>query len=394
MRNSVMPMLLVMMVGLVAYVALRSDNLPGINGPDLHPNIFRLPKKDKFHVDSAVVTSTNQVQLDGQPPANRGESWRVVLVVAKDRHALTRSTVLGLGEQLTRHGCIAIFAPVDAQAFPMGVSRVITIATDESAGPAQIPTVLGGEARATMRVTTQLARLPEQHPAAPLLPHPEGPLAATLTITHHTAAQSGVAGWPNWWAALGRGLADTVVTQLAPGGLPPVVDGQTRKLLTTLIPLADWGTALPQPPTTERLRWDFAFQEALVRGWVGHVTGLTVLDRSGVEKPTIDQLLERMTAGKWEPVVLTSSESSGTRLFTRSHEGRTEWFSITSREAGWAVAWWQERSGAPDLLAEWATAAAAGDQSSARLLHAHRECPALPKHLQDAARSALERLSK
>lgn len=390
MRNSVMPMMLVMVVGIVAFFALRSDNQPGINGPDLHPNIFRLPKKDKFHVDSAMVTSTNQVQAEGQPPANRGESWRVVLVVAKDRHALTRSTVLGLGEQLTRHGSIAIFAPVDAPAFPMGVSRVIAIATDESTGATTMPTTLGGEARAIVRVTTQLARLPEQHPAAPLLPHPEGPLAATLTITHHTAAQVGVAGWPHWWAALGRGLADTVVTHLAPGGLPPVVDGETRKLLPTMMPLADWGTALSLPPTTERLRWDFAFQEPLVRGWVGHVTGLTSPDRSGVEKPTIDQLLARMSSGKWEEVVLTDARAGGTRLFSRSHEGQTEWFGIAAREAGWSVTCWQERSGMPVLFAEWAKAAAKGDQGAKRLLHAHRECPALPEDLKDTARTALD----
>jgi hypothetical protein len=196
MRNSVMPMVLVMVVGLLAWGALRSDNQPGINGPDIHPNIFRLPKKDKFHVDSAVLQSTNQVQVAGQVPANLGESWRVVLVVAKDRHALTRSVVLGLGEQLTAHGCIAIFAPLDAPAFPMGVSRVITIATAE---PAKIPTVLGGEAQATLHVSTRLARLPAGHPAASLLPHPEGALAADLTITHHTAAApAGPTGGRPW----------------------------------------------------------------------------------------------------------------------------------------------------------------------------------------------------
>ncbi|MBA3697737.1 MAG: hypothetical protein H0W78_02560 [Planctomycetes bacterium] len=388
MRNSVMPMILVMVVGLLAWGALRSDNQPGIHGPDIHPNIFRLPKKDKFHVDSAVLQSTNQVQVAGQIPANLGESWRVVLVVAKDRHALTRSTVLGLGERLTAHGCIAIFAPLDAPAFPMGVSRVITIATDETA---KIPTVLGGEAQATVHVNAHLARLPQDHPAAPLLPHPEGALAADLTITHHTAAQGEVAGWANWWAALGRGLADTAITHLAPGGLPPVVDAATRKWLPTMRPLADWGAALPPPPTTERLRWDFAFQEPLVRGWIGHVTGLTSPDRSGVEKPTLDQLIERMNAGKWEAVGAT-----GVRVFSRkqSPEALSEWFSITSTEHGWSVAWWQERSGAPALLADWATAAATGDQSAAHLLHAHRDCPVLPAELRDAARTALDGVKK
>ena len=43
----------------------------------------------------------------------------------------------------------------------------------------------------------------------------------------------------------------------------------------------------------------------------------------------------------------------------------------------------------PDLLNEWATAAKAGDRGAARLLHAHRNCPALSKELQDAARQPI-----
>lgn len=396
MRNSVMPVILVVAMVVAVVLAMRTESKPGLNGPDLHPGIFRLPKKDKFHVDSATLTSTNQVRQDGQSPADRGESWRVVLVVAKDRHPLTRSTVLGLGERLTAHGAITIFAPVDAPAFPLGVSRVISVTTEE----AQIPGTLGGEARATLRVSSHLARLPAGHPAAPLLPHPEGTPGTVFTITHHTAAQTGIAGWPSWWAAIGRGIAGTVLATLAPAGPAAVVDAtvetERSRWLPTLMPLADWGSALTQPPTTDRLRWDFAFQEPLVRGWVGHVTGLTAPDRGGVEKPTLDQLLERMSAGKWEEAALTSTEPAGARVFSRKPgpEALSEWFSITAADNGWSVAWWQERSGAPALIAEWAKAAAAGDQGAARLLHAHRECPLLPAELRDAARTALDGVKK
>ena len=396
MRNSVMPVILVVVMVVAVVLAMRTESKPGLNGPDLHPGIFRLPKKDKFHVDSATLTSTNQVKQDGVSPANRGESWRVVLVMAKDRHPLTRSTVLAIGESLTGHGTITIFAPVDAPVFPLGISRVIAVTTQD----AQIPPTLGGEAKATLRVSSQLAGLPLGHPAAPLLPNAEGTTGTVLTITHHTAAQTNVAGWPNWWAALGRGVAGTVLDTLAPGGPAAVVDAtvetERRKWLPTLVPLADWGSALTQPPTTERLRWDFAFQEPLVRGWVGHVTGLTAPDRSGVEKPTLDQLLERMNVGKWEEAAMTTTASSGVRVFSRkaTPEALTEWFSITSVENGWTVAWWQERSGAPALIADWAKAAASGDQSAARLLHAHRDCPVLPAELRDAARTALDGVKK
>jgi hypothetical protein len=389
MRNSVMPMILVLVVVVAAMLLLRSESKPGLNGPDLFPGIFRLPKQDKFHVDSAVLASTNRIEADGAVPANRGEAWRVVQVAAKDHHALTRSVVLGLGEQLTGHGCVTLMAPVDAPAFPMGVARIITVATEQ----AEIPAELGGPAQATVRITSRLARLSDGHPAATLLPHPEGPTATAFTIVHHTPAATGVAGWPNWWAALGRGLAAAAVAHLAPGGLPPLVDPQTRAWLPTLAPMADWGTALALAPTTERLRWDFAFQEPLVRGWVGHVTGLTAPDRSGVEKPTLDQLLGRMASGKWEEAGITDQAKPAVRMFTRTVEGRSEWFSIAPREGGWAVACWQERSGIPSLFSDWAKAAAMGDQGAKRLLHAHRECPLLSPAQREAARHALDALA-
>ncbi len=387
MRNSLMPMILVVIVVAVSLALLNSKSNPGLNGPDLQPGIFRLPKKDKFHVDSAALIDEDVVTAEGVPPANRGESWRVVLVMAKDRHPLTRAIVLSLGEKLTSHGCVTIIAPLDAPSFPMGVNRIISVTTTE----AQIPAVLGGEARATVKVTTALARVSTDHPAAPLLPDAEGSSAAAITITHHSRAAAPVQAWSNWWAGSGRNLAGVILERFAPGGLPAVVDQTTRKWLSELTPLSDWGSALTQPPSTDQLKWEFAFQEALVRGWVGTVAGLTITNRSGKEEPTIDQLLNRMKSGSWE-----AAGTTGFQLFTRKHEGRTEWFSIASRTqgVGWSVVWWQERVGMPDLLSEWATAAKAGDRGTARLLYAHRNCPALPKELQDAARQPIPAISE
>ncbi len=387
MRNSLMPLVLVVVVVAVALLALRADDKPGLNGPDVYPGIFRLPKKDKFHVPSAALAITNEVVADGPLPTTHGESWRVVLVMAKDRHPLTRSLMVALGESLTAHGCVTILAPLEAPSFPMGVNRILTLTTEE----AVIPTVLGGEASATLRVTTALARMPDGHPGAALLPHPEGPVAATLTIRHRCAAATGVAAWSNWWAGEGRTLASAIIAACAPGGLPPLVDAQTRTWLPTLMPLSDWGSALSMPPTTDQLRWEFAVQEPLVRGWIGVIPGVTVTSRSGVEEATIDQLLKRMATGKWE-----EAGASGLRLFTRTHERQTEWFSIASRStgSGWSVVWWQERQGMPDLMADWGRAAATGDRTAARLLHAHRDCPALPQELRDAAKATVDGTGK
>jgi hypothetical protein len=387
MRNSLMPMVLVVVVFAISLLALNSKGNPGLNGPDLHPGIFRLPKKDKFHVDSAALTFDDVVTADGMPLANRGESWRVVLVMAKDRHPLTRSIVLSLGEKLTGHGCVTIIAPMDAPTFPMGVNRIISVATAE----AQIPAVLGEAARQRRGHVHCCARVSADHPAAPLLPEAEGSTNAAISIAHHSRATAPVLAWSNWWAGSGRHLAEKILERLAPGGLPAVVDATTRKWLSELTPLSDWGSALAQPPSTDHLKWEFAFQEALVRGWVGAVAGLTITTRSGKEEPTIDQLLKRMKSGSWE-----AAGTAGFQLFTRKHDNRTEWFSIASRTqgVGWSVVWWQERAGMPDLLSEWATAAKAGDRGAARLLHAHRNCPALPKELQDAARQPIPAISE
>ena len=387
MRNTLMPLVMVMVVAVAGMYAMRSQSHPGINGPDIHPGIFRLPKKDKFHVDSAPLTITNEVVVDGQPPANRGESWRVTLVRALDTHAVTRSTVLALGERLTGHGCVTIIAPDDSPSFPMGVSRVLTVATTK----AETPATLGGPARVTVSITSALARLPDGHLAAGLLPDPAGPVRCALSITQQSTADSAPSGWPNWWAALGRSLADETLKRLAADGLPPVTDPTTRTWIAELTPLADWGSALPQPPTTDRLRWEFAFQEHLVRGWVGLMPGLTTSTKNGGEEPTLDQLTRRMQSGGWQ-----EAGAAGARVYSRTHEGRSEWFSISEAvgAVGWRVAWWQERPAMGDLFTSWSESATKGDRGAARLLYAHREAPVLPEALRAAARSALGGASK
>jgi hypothetical protein len=288
---------------------------------------------------------------------------------------------LALAERLTGHGAVAIVDPFDAPPFPMGCERIIVVSTPE----AQVPAEPGGPASATVLVETRLARLPPGHPADGLQPDPAGPVSSSFTIAHRSRAEGRAAGWPQWWAGSGRNLADLVLAQLAPGGLPPVTDPQTHRWLPGLTPRSDWGSVLTMPPTTDLLQWHYAFQEALVRGWIGHVPGLSTTTRRGEGVATLDQLLARMRTGSWE-----EATAQGVRLFSRSKDGQSEWFSIAPRtgENGWDVAWWQERSGIPDLLADWAEAAAAGDRGAALLLFSHRNCPALPPELRGAAEAA------
>ena len=379
MRNSLIPLFGVFTVLIISLIAIRGESMPGLNGPDIFPGIFRLPKKDKFPINSASLKMDHTVLADGAIPVPTPESWRVVVISAIDRKPMTRAVVLSLAEKLTRHGCLTIVDPVETDVFPMGCDRIISIGTQSET----IPKKLGGDGEVTLEVITRLARLPSGHPADALQRDPSGPVQQRMTISHRSRADGLIDGWPQWWAGCGRNIADVMVAHLAPQGLPPVSDPETRRWLTTLMPRSDWGTALTMQPTTEHLKWDYAFQEDLVRGWVGHITGMQVNTKRGGEQPAELQLQQRMTAGSWE-----SAGAPGVFLFTRTDaQGQSEWFSFAPlpQKAGWTVSWWQERPKMLSVFEEWGTAATQGDGMAQRLLYAYRACPNMPMELRERA---------
>jgi hypothetical protein len=382
MRNSLLPLFGVVAVLIVALYAIRGQSLPGINGPDIFPGIFRLPKKDKFPVVSAPLACENMVVADGDFPKSTPESWRVVVISAHDREPMTRAVVLSLAEKLTRHGSVTIVDPVETEVFPMGCDRIIGVSTQRST----IPTTLGGDGEATLIITTHLARLLSGHPADALQSDPGGPVQQRMTLTHRSHATGVVDGWPQWWAGSGRQIADTIIEHLSPSGLPPVVEAETRRWLSTMLPRSDWGTPLTMQPTTEHLQWDFAFQQDLVRGWVGHITGMKVVTKRGGEQPAELQLQQRMTSGSWTQAGVPGAP--GVQLFTRTDaQNVTEWFSFSPlpHDAGLSVTWWQERPEMLQVFEDWGIAAAKGDMIAQRLLYAYRACPNMPKELRDRA---------
>ncbi len=375
MRNSLLPIFGVCAVLAVALFAIRGQANPGIHGPDIFPGIFRLPKKDKFPIVSASLKIDNMVEAEGAIPFSSPESWRIILISARDREPMTRAVVLSLAEILTRHGSVAIVDPVETDAFPMGCDRVINVATLSATNP----TTLGADGAASIVVETKLSRLPLKHPASMLHRDPNGPVQQSMTITHRSRADGTIDGWPQWWAGCGRKIADTILQHLSPQGLPPVSDAETRKWLDSLLPRSDWGTPLTLPPTTTHLQWDYAFQEDLVRGWVGHITGMTVSTKSGGTEPALVQLENRMASGSWEKAIAT-----GVHLYSREMQGHTDWFSFSElpNNAGWQVTWWQERPKMLDLFEEWGTAAEKGDIVAKRFLYAYRLCPQMPEELR------------
>jgi hypothetical protein len=379
MRNSVLPLFGVMSVLMFALLALRGDSQPGLHGPDIFPGIFRLPKKDKFPIISAPLKNDTKISAEGAIPLPEAETWRVVVISALDRAATTRAVVLSLAEKLARHGSVTIVDPVETDVFPMGCDRIMTVATENE----QNPKVLGEEGAATVLVTTRLARLPNGHPADLLQRDPGGPVHMQMTINQRSRADGVIDGWPQWWAGFGRSIADSILTHIAPQGLPPVSDPETRRWLPSLLPRSDWGTPLALQPTTEHLQWDFAFQEDLVRGWVGHITGMQVTTKRSGEQPAELQLQQRMTSGSWE-----SAGAPGVYLYTRKDtHGVSEWFSFSPlpQQIGWSVTWWQERPKMAAVFEQLDSDATKGDLNAQRLLYAYRACPNMPTELRERA---------
>jgi hypothetical protein len=383
MKNSLLPVVMVVAVAVLALYSLRGQAQPGMHGPDIFPGIFRLPKKDKFPVISAPAKFDNQIEAHGPTLSNNPETWRVVLLSAQDRAPMTRAVVLSLAEQLTKHGSVVIVDPAEAPAFPMGCDRIINVATvtDEN------PRALGDAMRAQLEIQVQLARFAPTHPAAALFRDEGNTTQQKISLRFNAKPQASVDGWPQWWSACGRQAAQELLSACAPGGIPAVSDVQTKKWLATMVPPSDWGIPLNQPLTTSNLNWDFGFQEDFIRGWSGHITGMSVTKKNGSSEPTLTQLMDRVSAGKWE-----LAGAPDTHLYRREQNGHSEWFGFSAlpNNAGWSVTWWQERQGILGLLEDWFTAAQKNDEAAViaqRRLAFYRNSPLLPPEMRKTAPS-------
>ena len=386
MRNSLTPLVFVVLVAVAAVLLTRSDVEPGMGGPTIYPGIFRLPKRDRFLVVSAPLEASNEVTAK---PADaevasvqaRGEDWRVVVVSADDRHPLTCAAVLALSERLTTHGVVVVVDPIDAPAFPLGADRCLRVATAD----AVLPSEPGGACSGLLRITSRLLRPSAGHPMTRLLPAPSAESDRVVDITHNSRSPVGITvHWPERYAATGRGIADAALARIAPGGLPPLIDAQTNLRLTTLRPRADWGSTLWLPPSSDTLRWDGAVQEAFVRGWIGTITGTTSLDRTGASVSSLEPLLNRLKRAEWSEQSDGTDLIPGRRLFSSQREGTSRWLTIDQRPHGWEVVVWQERSALVAMAESWISTGAKSE------LAAYRDCPALPADLRARMAAALD----
>lgn len=369
MRNSLVPIAIAGVIFIVGVALIRPNVDRGQGGPEVHPGILRLPKRDPLRTASPQLGgSTAAVVERGARDDGR---WRVVVVAGADRSAATRAAMLALGEALYAAEMIAIMDPVLGAAepsppLPIPADRCIRIATREEstgAGPQD-------EWRALVSFAIAEPRLPPGHPGAGLQPPPHQ-ADTRIAVEHRGRPADGTApGWPERWAGTGREIVKAMLGSLLPpsglqrpAGQPPV----------------DWGSPVPFPPTTSELRWTGCFQHDLVRGWVGRIEGLTVAAKAGGSEAACAPLTRLLDRGEWSPL----ERSAGWELWSRLRDGQRQWFGMRGEADGWSLSMWSERPDMPGLVERWLAGAAAGDAAARERLRLALATPDLPAALRE-----------
>jgi hypothetical protein len=258
MRNSLLPILALVAVTIAAVFLTTGGAERGSGGPDVQPGIFRLPAKERQQIASAPLTLATQVSGALAHPG-----VRVLLISGDDGEALTRALLLGLAEECTRRGGLAILDPGKAKTgepLPLGCDLRLAVSLVAGAPPAS-------KAQGTATVTWQIvatAPVPAGDlPAAQWLPDGLVPTSERTTVTTTVAGAADT--WYGWYAAVGRHAAAEVFASLA---ISAVTD------LAPHVTGAAWpapAARLPLPPGADEIRWEGAFQQPLVRLSLIHI---------------------------------------------------------------------------------------------------------------------------
>jgi hypothetical protein len=345
MRNSLAPLILVVVTvcAVTAWLRLSPVADPGIDGPQLMPGIVRLPVDERKLVPAAPLIIDRTPTPSAVVASAEAPAWRTVLVAPapsgiKGRNPIAASVVLGLAERLVQRGAVAIIALPDTELVPLGADRLITV--DCADAP---PLRAAGPWAVTVQIDDRVLHLPEGHPAVGRQPvEPAGAGRITVAWAAHA---DGSPVWSGAYAAVGRHVADAILGQL---GCPPRI--------TPSLPRADWGAALHLPPRCDGIVWAGAFQDELVRGWLGAWNGVEA------------DFQKRMTNGQWQ----ADGETVGWQRWRKEFDGAAWVFARRGQD----LVCWQERDVPAAQLDGWL--AQAGDPAvRARLLRL-RSCPALP----------------
>jgi len=277
MRNSFLPVIGVMMVAIIAMLAIPRDHEMGQDGPQITAGILRLPKDQRKMVQAAPLQAGNVATVVNSPARVLGlepDAWRVVTIVAGDNRILTRTVVLGLAEQLTLLGSVAIISEATKPPMPLAPDRVLTITTSDE----RLPDVAGGPCSGTVHIHQEPVALPDAHPASGLQGS-TGVARIDLRIDHTSSGPGGSRPrWAEWFAAVGRSIGDQIIASLAgPTGLPQ-----------------EWDRARPGAMLSDAGTWTFGNPQALYFILVIPVyllLRLTMLKRLPVD--------HRQRAGRW-----------------------------------------------------------------------------------------------
>ncbi len=346
MRNSFLPLALLLLTIGASLWLIRGGPAQGSGGPAVFPGIFKLPARDKHRTPSAPLEATNRAE--GAMPADAA-SWRVILVSGRDDQPLTNAVLLALGEELTHRGCIAIMDPrardLPAEPLPLGADGVLRVAT--RAG--DLPVAEPGPVEFTATIDATPVRVPADHPAARWFPDLPTSTPSTFTLTHSSRPAAST-GWPAWYAAIGRAVADAALTALgtpADGAADTAVRVQRTAWILPGQQTADspFGR-IPAPPQGDVVEELMAFQHPFVRGWIGRLSPVPVATRDGGTRPARDELVRRLERGTW--VV------AGDSLWTKDDiatDGTVVHRNLTIR--GSQVIEWQERPSPTTLWQAW-----------------------------------------
>jgi hypothetical protein len=337
-RNSLLPLGGVAAVAVACVLLIPRGDARGAAGPDVQPGVFSHPKRAQHRVASAELPLGATITGGARGDAAR---WHHVLITAGDTAPLTRAAMTGIAERLTDGGRLAAFRPMaDARTssaeppIPLGTDLVIEVATPTDQRPARPDAAFAGTV--TLRAWTP--RFPADLPAAGLMPERQA-FDATLTATV-TVEAGAAAPWPQWWATVGRGLADAVLLRLGVAGPPGKRWPQP------------WQEVLPPPPQHDAIHWDAALSFDLVRGWTGSIARTYVSPKEG-PVPGIDAALAIFAKGEWQP----QPAIGPWRLWQNARPGGLALLAVQPAAAGsWQVVFWQERPSPQRDVAAWLAA--------------------------------------
>lgn len=383
MRNSLLPILLLVVTSAFAWWLIRDGAERGAGGPEVMPGIHRPPEKARQQTTPAKLTATTT--HSGNVPADAA-NWRVILIAGDDAHPFTNAAILALGEELTHRGCVAVLYPLlrdRAEPLPLAFDGVVRIAHREGEPPTDHP----GAVHCTLSLIMSPPRVPAGHPAARWFPDLPASSPATLTITHDSTPL-GSSSWPHWYAAIGKACAEEL---LATCGTPDHASDTIERLRRTAWTLpgqAGPGTAeaqvtiygrIPSPPQTDITEHVVAFQHPFVRGWIGDFSPVPVTAHDLTTHSPRDELLRRLTRGGW----IKGPDLGSDLLFNkddRATDGSVIHRSVSISATGFIE--WQERPSPIQVWQAWSTAAASGDADAKAQLARHRTTAGIPAELK------------